>query len=54
MQAVCAASRFQADPKVSYVLAVKRILRYLKGILEMDLWYPIMDSIKLQAYTDAD
>ena len=54
MQAVCATNRFQVNLKESHVLAVKRILRYLKGTLEMGLWYPAMDSVKLQAYTDVD
>ena len=54
IQAVCTASKFQVDPKESHVLAMKKILRYLKGRLEMGLWYPTMDSVKLQVYTDAD
>ncbi|GKG21383.1 hypothetical protein Tco_0383978, partial [Tanacetum coccineum] len=31
MFAVCACSRFQVTPKTSYINAVKRIFRYLKG-----------------------
>ncbi|GKF41182.1 hypothetical protein Tco_0124524 [Tanacetum coccineum] len=31
MFAVCAFARFQVTPKVSHLLAVKRIFRYLKG-----------------------
>jgi hypothetical protein len=32
-------ARFQAAPKESHVLAVKRIFRYLKGTKEFGLWY---------------
>ena len=48
------ASRFQAAPKESHVLAVKRIFRYLKGIEEFELWYPKGKDLSLIAYTDAD
>jgi hypothetical protein len=33
-------ARFQAAPKESHVLAIKRIFRYLKGTKEFGLWYP--------------
>jgi hypothetical protein len=47
-------ARFQAAPKESHVLAVKRIFRYLKGTKEFGLWYPKGKDISLIAYTDAD
>ena len=34
---ICA--RFQSEPKKSHLLAVKRIIRYLKGTINLDLWY---------------
>nr|GEV91470.1 hypothetical protein [Tanacetum cinerariifolium] len=37
---VCACSRFQVQPKVSHMHAVKRIFRYLKGHPTLGLWYP--------------
>jgi hypothetical protein len=40
MQEVGQVERFQAAPKESHVLAVKRILKYLKGTKEFGLWYP--------------
>jgi hypothetical protein len=40
MQTVGQVARFQAAPKESHVLAVKRIFRYLKGTKEFGLWYP--------------
>nr|GEV23045.1 putative ribonuclease H-like domain-containing protein [Tanacetum cinerariifolium] len=38
MLAVCACSRFQVQPKVSHMHAVKRIFRYLKGQPTLGLW----------------
>ena len=40
MQAVRLVARFQANPKEEHVLAIKRILRYLKGTIEFGIWYP--------------
>jgi hypothetical protein len=53
MQAVGQVARFQAAPKESHVLAVKRIFRYLKGIEEFGLWYPKGKDLSLIAYIDA-
>jgi hypothetical protein len=39
MQTVGQVARFQATPKESHVLAVKRIFKYLKGTKEFGLWY---------------
>jgi hypothetical protein len=47
-------AQFQAAPKESHVLAVKRIFRYLKGTEEFGLWYPKGKDLSLIAYTDAD
>ncbi|KAJ9538337.1 hypothetical protein OSB04_031070 [Centaurea solstitialis] len=49
---VCA--RYQCDPLDSHLKAVKRILRYLKGTPDFDLWYPKGSSFKLIGYTDSD
>jgi hypothetical protein len=54
MHAVGKVARFQAEPKESHVLAVKRIFRYLKGTKEFGLWYPKENDLSLIAYTDAD
>jgi hypothetical protein len=54
MQAVGQVARFEAAPKESHVLAVKRIFRYLKGTKEFGLWYPKGKYLSLMAYTDAD
>jgi hypothetical protein len=54
MQVVGQVSRFQATPKASHVLAVRRIFIYLKGTKEFGLWYPKGKDLSLIAYTDAD
>jgi hypothetical protein len=54
MQAVGQVARFQAAPKESHALAVKRIFRYLKGTKEFGLWYPKGKDLSLIAYTDAN
>ncbi|KAI3729653.1 hypothetical protein L6452_18315 [Arctium lappa] len=45
---------YQANPKESHLIVVKRILRYLKGTPELGLWYPKDSSFELTAYTDDD
>ncbi|GKE03983.1 retrovirus-related pol polyprotein from transposon TNT 1-94, partial [Tanacetum coccineum] len=52
--AVCARARYQVNPKVSYLHAVKRIFRYLKGQQKLGLWYLKDFSFDLVAYTDSD
>ncbi|GKD61552.1 putative ribonuclease H-like domain-containing protein, partial [Tanacetum coccineum] len=54
MFAVCACARFQVNPKISHLHAVKRIFRYLKGQPKLGLWYPKDSPSDLVAYTDSD
>ncbi|GJW27789.1 putative ribonuclease H-like domain-containing protein [Tanacetum coccineum] len=54
MFAVCACVRFQVNPKVSHLHAVKRIFRYLKGQPKLGLWYHKDSPFDLVAYTDSD
>nr|GEU81985.1 hypothetical protein [Tanacetum cinerariifolium] len=49
-----ACSRFQIQPKVSHMHAVKRIFRYHKGQPTLDLWYPKDSPLELIAYSDSD
>jgi len=51
---VCVCARFQVNPKESHLTAVKRILKYLKGIAYFGLWYPSGASPSLIGYSDAD
>ncbi|KAJ9561035.1 LOW QUALITY PROTEIN: hypothetical protein OSB04_006195 [Centaurea solstitialis] len=54
MFATCCCARFQANPKESHMMAVKRILRYLKGTPNRGLWYPKESGFELVAFSDAD
>ncbi|GJT62190.1 putative ribonuclease H-like domain-containing protein [Tanacetum coccineum] len=54
MYAVCACSRFQVTPKVSYLYAVKRIFKYIKGKPKLGLWYPRESPLDLVAYSNSD
>ena len=52
--AVSSCSRYQASPRESHDVAVKRILRYLKGKPRLGLWYPHSAELKLFAFSDSD
>nr|GEW86632.1 hypothetical protein [Tanacetum cinerariifolium]GEY05464.1 hypothetical protein [Tanacetum cinerariifolium] len=39
-------TRFQDAPKTSYLEAVKRIFRYIKGTMHLGLWYPKRTGIE--------
>ncbi|GJT59143.1 putative ribonuclease H-like domain-containing protein [Tanacetum coccineum] len=54
MFAVCAGARYQVNPKVSHLYAMKRIFRYLKGQPKLGLWYLKDSPFDLVAYTDSD
>ncbi|KAJ9545259.1 hypothetical protein OSB04_024966 [Centaurea solstitialis] len=54
MFATCFCARFQENPKESHMMAVKRILRYLKGTPTRGLWYPKESGFELVAFSDAD
>ncbi|GKC06381.1 hypothetical protein Tco_0997991 [Tanacetum coccineum] len=51
---VCLCARYQAKPTKKYLNAVKRIFRYLKGTINMGLWYSKDTGISMIAYADAD
>ena len=52
--AVGIVARFSANPKENHIMAIKRIMRYLKGIEEYGLWYKKGGNLDLKAFTDAD
>ena len=54
MPSVCTCARFQAAPKESHHLAVKRILRYLAYTPTLGLWYPNDSEFDLVGFSDAD
>jgi hypothetical protein len=49
---VCA--RYQAAPKESYLVAVKRIFQYLVHTPNYGLWYPKCSTFSLCGYMDSD
>jgi hypothetical protein len=53
-QVVGMVARFQTAPKERHVQTVKRIFRYLKGPIDLGLWYPSKDSFTLKAYSNVD
>nr|GEX63524.1 hypothetical protein [Tanacetum cinerariifolium] len=54
MFAMYACSRFQVQPKVSHMHAVKESFRYLKGQPTLGLWYLKDSPLELIAYFDSD
>ena len=54
MFATCLCARYQANPKESHLNAVKRILKYLKGVPSLGLWYPKGSGLDLMGYSDSD
>ncbi|GJR17576.1 retrovirus-related pol polyprotein from transposon TNT 1-94 [Tanacetum coccineum] len=54
IHAVCLCAWYQAKPTEKHLQAVKRIFRYLKGTINMGLWYSKDTNMSLTAYADAD
>ena len=54
MFATCLCARFQANPKESHLMALKRIFRYLKGNPNLGLWYPKGTRFEVVGYTYTD
>nr|GEV99213.1 uncharacterized mitochondrial protein AtMg00810-like [Tanacetum cinerariifolium] len=52
--AVCMCARYQAKLTEKHLHAVKRIFKYLRGIVDRGLWYPKDSSIALTAYVNAE
>ncbi|GJZ80174.1 hypothetical protein Tco_0645011 [Tanacetum coccineum] len=52
--AVCLCARYQVKPKEKHSNAVKRIFQYLKGTINMGLWYSKDTGMSLTAYLEAD
>ncbi|GJU56311.1 hypothetical protein Tco_1230025 [Tanacetum coccineum] len=54
VQAVCYCARYQARPTEKHLKEVKRIFQYLRGTINMGLWYPKDSGFKLTAFLDAN
>ncbi|GKB31909.1 hypothetical protein Tco_0871310 [Tanacetum coccineum] len=51
---VCMCARYQAKPTEKHLTAVKRVFCYLKGTINVGLWYPRDTGFNLTAFADAD
>lgn len=47
-------SRFQSNPKESHMLAVKNMIKYVKGTSKLGLWFAKGSSMDLIGYNDTD
>jgi len=54
MYVVCLISRYMANPKAEHMQMAKRVLRYLKGIVNFGLLYRRKKCSKVLAYTNSD
>nr|GEV27012.1 retrovirus-related Pol polyprotein from transposon TNT 1-94 [Tanacetum cinerariifolium] len=54
VQAIYFCARYQSRPTEKHLKEVKRIFRYLRGTVNMGLWYPKGSSFELIAFLDAD
>jgi len=54
MFSICLCARFQSCPKEFHLIAVKRIIRYLRGTIGIGLWYPKIRQFSMTSYLDAD
>ncbi|GJY74119.1 retrovirus-related pol polyprotein from transposon TNT 1-94 [Tanacetum coccineum] len=54
VQAVCYYARYQARLTEKHLKEVKRIFRYLKGTINMGLWYPKASGFELTAFSNVD
>jgi hypothetical protein len=54
MFSVCMCAKFQASPKEYHMMAIKRILRYLRQTPNLGLWYPKGAHIILIGYSYSD
>nr|GEY18177.1 hypothetical protein [Tanacetum cinerariifolium] len=54
VQVVCYCARYHARPTEKHLKEVKRIFRYLRGAINMRLWYSKDSSFELTAFLDVD
>nr|GEU72831.1 retrovirus-related Pol polyprotein from transposon TNT 1-94 [Tanacetum cinerariifolium] len=54
VHATCVCARYQAQPTEKHLKEVKRIFRYLWGIVHTGLWYTKDSGFELTGFSDAD
>ena len=47
-------ARYQANPKESHMIALKRIIKYVKTTVDFGVWYSKDTNVVLAGYSDAD
>ena len=47
-------ARFSVKPKENHMMAIKRVLRYLKGTKDYGLWYKLGGNLDLKVFIDAN
>ena len=47
-------ARFLTKPRENHMMAIKRILRYLKGTKDYGLWYKLGGNLDLKVFIDVD
>ena len=52
--AVGMVARFSENQKENNMMAIKRIMRYLKGTQDYGLWFKLGGNMELKVFTDAD
>lgn len=52
--AVGIVARFSANPKENHLMAIKRIMRYLKGTIDYGLFYKKGGNFEFKTFTNAD
>nr|GEU52625.1 retrovirus-related Pol polyprotein from transposon TNT 1-94 [Tanacetum cinerariifolium] len=51
---VCMCARYQEKPIKKHLTTIKQVFRYLKGTINMGLWYPKDTGFNLTAFADVD
>ncbi|KAK6158858.1 hypothetical protein DH2020_006172 [Rehmannia glutinosa] len=54
MFSVCLCARYQSDPKVTHLKALKRIIRYVGGTTDLGIWYTKDTNTNLVGFSDSD
>ncbi|XP_045795843.1 secreted RxLR effector protein 161-like [Trifolium pratense] len=51
---VCLVARYMERPIEIHLTAIKRIMRYLKGTMELGIWYRRNEKLTLVGWSDSD
>lgn len=54
MYSVCLVSRYMENPTQMHLLAIKKIMRYIKGTMDLGILYKRQGKIELRGYVDSD